>query len=586
MKRTTRILALLLAVLMFAGLAAGCGDSGSQTSTAPSAAPSKAPDTTDPADEGNPYLENDPAFNSADILGPDFALPGNVPPTKLPLVDGGVTLEFWSTINSGAVITTLAEGEMWKEAMNRTGVNLTFIHPSGAAINESFQLLIASQVYPDILAQPQYYIGGIEKAVEDEVFLLLNDYEAQAPHFFGLLNADEALMKDARTDSGYIGLFSNIMYTDVDMSPNGMTYRKDITDGFGITKMPETFAEWESTLTTLKDEHDFPGALLLDQTGAATFNSAMLTGLGLMHNYVLRNGKIEYARIAPEYKQYLTYMADWYAKGLIYQDFYTVSSMYAAIQELAANDKVIFLNGWSAFSGDFWAQTGQAANPNNFLAAIKDPVEQAGTKPMRRGYGEFKNFRIGGIGGHAIIATSEYKEVAVRFMDYFYSSDGSLLSCFGPWAGAGYDDPNATYYLREDGRPMTTALVSRNETLGLGQSYDLYSWHMPPLNFYQRELDGWTPDQYATLAVWGDTTTDWVTSPIPPNYSLTFDESSRATTVMADIQTYVDEMTIKFIIGAESIDAKWDEYVSVITNRGVDEAMSLHQAAVDRYLAR
>jgi putative aldouronate transport system substrate-binding protein len=54
---------------------------------------------------------------------------------------------------------------------------------------------------------------------------------------------------------------------------------------------------------------------------------------------------------------------------------------------------------------------------------------------------------------------------------------------------------------------------------------------------------------------------------------------------MGDIGTYVDEMTVKFIIGQEPL-ANYDAYVQQVKSMNVDRALELQQAAVERYLNR
>jgi putative aldouronate transport system substrate-binding protein len=58
------------------------------------------------------------------------------------------------------------------------------------------------------------------------------------------------------------------------------------------------------------------------------------------------------------------------------------------------------------------------------------------------------------------------------------------------------------------------------------------------------------------------------------------DETRRA--VMADVQTYVDEMIIKFILGQEPIE-NWDKYVQKVKGMGIDKVVQVYQKAFDTY---
>ena len=54
---------------------------------------------------------------------------------------------------------------------------------------------------------------------------------------------------------------------------------------------------------------------------------------------------------------------------------------------------------------------------------------------------------------------------------------------------------------------------------------------------------------------------------------------------MADIETYADSMSMKFVLGSESFD-NWDSYVQTIQSFGIDTALAIQQAACDRFNAR
>ncbi len=65
----------------------------------------------------------------------------------------------------------------------------------------------------------------------------------------------------------------------------------------------------------------------------------------------------------------------------------------------------------------------------------------------------------------------------------------------------------------------------------------------------------------------------------------TSDESKEFSTIMNEINTYRDEMTLKFIFGTESLD-NFDTYVTNIKNMNLEEALDIENAALDRYNSR
>jgi putative aldouronate transport system substrate-binding protein len=54
---------------------------------------------------------------------------------------------------------------------------------------------------------------------------------------------------------------------------------------------------------------------------------------------------------------------------------------------------------------------------------------------------------------------------------------------------------------------------------------------------------------------------------------------------MGTLNTYIDEMTVKFITGKEPL-ANFDKYVAQLKALNVDEVVALRQKALERYNAR
>jgi len=54
---------------------------------------------------------------------------------------------------------------------------------------------------------------------------------------------------------------------------------------------------------------------------------------------------------------------------------------------------------------------------------------------------------------------------------------------------------------------------------------------------------------------------------------------------MSQIQPYVEDMYIKFIMGQASLD-QFDDYVQKVKQMGIDEVLKIHQTAYERYKRR
>jgi len=70
-----------------------------------------------------------------------------------------------------------------------------------------------------------------------------------------------------------------------------------------------------------------------------------------------------------------------------------------------------------------------------------------------------------------------------------------------------------------------------------------------------------------------------------PPINLTDEENRKYSPIMTEVNTFKDEKTLKFILGAESLD-KFDDYVKQINKMKIDEATKIKQAALERYNKR
>lgn len=70
-----------------------------------------------------------------------------------------------------------------------------------------------------------------------------------------------------------------------------------------------------------------------------------------------------------------------------------------------------------------------------------------------------------------------------------------------------------------------------------------------------------------------------------PLISLTEQERKDTSDLETDLNTYIDEMVIKFIVGEESLD-NYDAFVQKIRSMGIDKILEAKQNALDRYNAR
>ena len=116
-----------------------------------------------------------------------------------------------------------------------------------------------------------------------------------------------------------------------------------------------------------------------------------------------------------------------------------------------------------------------------------------------------------------------------------------------------------------------------------GTNRELYLIHSrPKLDLMDAIEDGLPEDVLDYYDVW-----DEVGAWNLPALTFTAEEAEEMGSIQNDIVTYVQEFTIKTIVGQQELnDQTWAEYVSALENMGVSKLVELYQSAFDRFMAR
>ena len=83
--------------------------------------------------------------------------------------------------------------------------------------------------------------------------------------------------------------------------------------------------------------------------------------------------------------------------------------------------------------------------------------------------------------------------------------------------------------------------------------------------------------------VW-DTNDDYSYT-FPSNATLNSEEKEVYSDLYPEIKSYVDEMTVKFIMGLEPLD-NYSAFVDQLNTLGVQDIIKAYQGAYDRYMSR
>ena len=144
-----------------------------------------------------------------------------------------------------------------------------------------------------------------------------------------------------------------------------------------------------------------------------------------------------------------------------------------------------------------------------------------------------------------------------------------------------------TFEFDKEGNPAFTDKVLNNPD-GLSFAQAMAYFTFPPARpVYQdwtRELGSVPEKDLVCYDVWGKGTNS-DSMPTPASLGMDPDLYSEYSSIMADVQTVVDESTPQFISGVRSLD-EYDAYVQTLKDFGIERAIEIVQQAYDDFMAR
>jgi putative aldouronate transport system substrate-binding protein len=555
MKKLSRLLVIVFALLLIVSLFAGCKGDAEEPSEPSSPADSQKP-SSPPTEEGG---------EEEDVL-------------PYPMISEElIELTIWQTFTAD-YIASMNDSEFTKELARRTNVLLKFQEASSADATTAYNLMLNSGDYTDIVrpgSDAAAYTGGPDKAIEDGVFLRLNELiEKYAPNY-SARRSKPHIAKQTVTDAG--NMWSIYSLTDPAEYPwMGFALRGDILENRGI-KLPVTLADWEVALQAFLDEGvKYP--LLFDITGVS-YNSEFLSAFQIGKEFYQKDGKVHYGYIEPEFKDYLTLMNQWYDKGYIDREFVSHGVTFAIFSSNAPDAYQFILKGEAGAALLPWGYTDNALAVDQSTTIEGFKLSPVSAPVMNEG--DTIHFRFTAYEAkspNAITSTCENPEIAIRLLDYLYTDEGSILVNYG------IEDVS---YTMVDGKPRYTDLILKNPDGFTGRSVAMkYAWDdgigMVDFTRHWQSYEG-LPNEGALEAynVWNKDSNDYVL----PQITRTSEEGERYSAGYSDIQTFANETIPQFIMGTKPL-SEFDAFVDQIKSMGIDEIIEIQQNALDRYNAR
>ena len=570
MKQATKLLSLLTALSLLLALTA-CGGSApassapvesTEASAAEPAEEAGEPEAAEATDVEEAGSEEETAEAPEDSEEPEIVI-------EYPLFDTPQTYTIWfsNSPDLSEIINDMNEYLVFRELEKITNVKWDPTMVSFFASSEQFSLMVASQDYTDVVCRAiDSYAGSVDQAIEEEFLIDLVPYiDDNMPNLTGWFGKYPELKDALLTTEGAIGGFPKIYkeYSDV---TSGGCLRLDWLEDLGIDE-PKTYDDLYNLLVAFRDKKGASKPLII--SSPIGVQSELMNGYNIGASYQI-DGVVHFGILEPEYREYLEMMNKWWNEGLINDLFLTQQS------ENLMNVSDV-LNGQSGVWYGTAAQTmtnilSQSTDPNMRITGITN-ITKDGSVAHLGETGQIYDSNM-----WSITTECADPEVICQYIDYIYSDEGVLL--------ANYGVEGETFEYDENGNPRLTELVTNNPDYTYSLALNIYCCdRQTPIPFVIDETktrDYYTEDQWNSIQVWNEATDGLYNMP-RFGMSMTTEETNEYNAIYTDIDTYVDENVVKFIVGDKSFD-EYDDFINTLKQMDIEKLLELSQTVYDRYL--
>lgn len=540
MKNKRRGLCLLCALLCFTAAMSGCKTSGNAS-----------------------VAYNDNADITDDTKPKDYSLP---------IGDGETTLVYSGPDSWYAPASLSKNLPVWQEVEKRLGIKIKWeVSPSNQWNTTMFTRIASGRTLPDVMGLPNWHNADIARFADEKIIVplngLINEY---APNIKKLLKENGDIRKQMTAPDGRI--YSIDEYFEANEFYDTILIRKDWLDKVNLG-IPKTIDEFIAVFEAFK-KTDLNGNGKNDEIPLSVSEGYrydyFCSGFGLstpLQDCALdKDGKVVFQRATPEYRDFLSFLADMYKRGLM-DPQYAVGDP-SKFESLVVQNVVGVTVGGGDWAARYEAGLKASGVKDADYVLIDPPVDKNGNLQM------VKRPSLGGQIG--ISADCKIPEIAIKFMDYLWATDeGNILLHYGL--------EGVSYTKNDKGEPVLNDFVMKNPD-GLDPGSALRSigaW--PPL--FDRQTRDFMSAFFPEDAVqyYADNVAQNKYVEPFPKILPTADEVKEASKILGDINTYQKEMEIMYILGQENISTYDTVYLPKLKELHLDQYVELRQRQYERF---
>lgn len=492
-------------------------------------------------------------------------------PGIYPIVEDEITLKVF--VPADPFINDLSTNELTKEYEEKTNVKIEWEEVPNISIQEKINLMFsANGDMPDILLKTQLSNPQITNYGSNLGLLRdLTPYiEKYGPNIQKLLDYDPEIRKAVTALDGKIYTIPALEEAYHVRAPQKLWVDKKMLADAGVD-IPQTTEEFYELLKIMKNDlgiaTPLTGAITGWSTNVIDFFMCSFIYSDQDKRWIVEGGEVSVPFDKSEWREGLKYLNKLYSEGLLDEG--------AFIQDQAQLRQL-------AMSGRVGAVT---AGSTGAFAPLDRRTDYTTIPPLEGPEGvrltaHWPRDLVTGV--FSVPTASRYPDVAVRWIDYFLSEEGSLRSRHGlegrDWRRG---EPGEVAITGGEGRYTSLMELNKNQ--------NVHWWKSVP-QFFHSELRNSRIDQSAGTGkmdiekmLYEETKKydKYLKEEVIKDVYMDLDAAGEFTELDYLIPNYVDEMAAKFILGHIDVysDSEWKGYINNLKRMGIDKYVGLMDEA-------
>lgn len=489
----------------------------------------------------------------------------------LPIVEKQVTLKVAATRGSNMVVP-YSDMPVLKEFEEKTNVKIQWEEIDSSAKAEKINLMFSSNTLPDVFYGGMLTDEQLVKFAQTGAIMPLNDLiDKYAPNLKAFMDSRPDYVQNITLPDGNIYSLAGLIEEERNISTQNMFINKKWLDNLGL-EVPTTSDELYEVLKAFKTK-DPNGNGKADEIPFSVTEKfySIHTMFGMFglpdrtSHLSVKDGKVIYTAIEPEYKEGIKYFNKLYTEGLLDSEMF--------VQDLsklkAKGHNADNILGMTIL---FW--------PDDAIPRDRQD-EYIHLQPLKGPNGDqlvARNTVAPGLGRNAFTITSkcENPELAIRWADEWCKEINALQALNGTQDEAwGYLDKGKweTYNNRELPEGMTYDQYRHTQSPGASSFY-----FIPKDLADKRVLDPMNQAQHERYLAYMPYV-EPAENILPPLY-LSPEDQNEISALSQDIKNYVEQKRAKWIT-EDGIDKEWDEYIGAVEKLNVNRLLEIYQNALD-----